>query len=43
MRVAMNLQVDARSPIPTRQLAEQLKRVIERGDVPRGTRHGGVT
>jgi DNA-binding transcriptional regulator YhcF (GntR family) len=36
MRIAMNLQVDAQSPIPIRrQLTEQLKRVIESGGVPR--------
>jgi GntR family transcriptional regulator len=36
MRTGMNLQVDARSPIPIRrQLTEQLKRVIESGGVPR--------
>jgi DNA-binding transcriptional regulator YhcF (GntR family) len=36
MRIAMNLQVDAQSPIPIRrQLTEQLKHVIESGGVPR--------
>src|SRR5919106_1024165 len=36
MRIAMNLQVDAQSPIPIRrQLAEQLKHAIESGGVPR--------
>jgi GntR family transcriptional regulator len=36
MAMAMNLQVDAQSPIPIRrQLTEQLKRVIENGGVPR--------
>src|SRR5438132_13044174 len=36
MKVAMNLAVDAQSPIPIRrQLTEQLKHVIESGGVPR--------
>jgi GntR family transcriptional regulator len=36
MRIAMNLTVDAQSPIPIRrQLTEQLKHVIESGGVPR--------
>src|SRR6185295_11667410 len=36
MRIAMNLTVDARSPIPIRrQLTEQLKHAIESGVVPR--------
>src|SRR6267142_2461829 len=36
MKVAMNLAVDAQSPIPIRrQLTEQLKHVIDRGGVPR--------
>ena len=36
MTIAMNLQVDAHSPIPIRrQLTEQLKHVIEGGGVPR--------
>jgi DNA-binding transcriptional regulator YhcF (GntR family) len=36
MRIAMDLQVDAQSPIPMRrQLAEQLKHIIEAGGVPR--------
>src|SRR4249920_1966501 len=36
MSLAMNLQVDAHSPIPIRrQLTEQLKHVIEGGGVPR--------
>jgi DNA-binding transcriptional regulator YhcF (GntR family) len=36
MKIAMNLQVDAQSPIPIRrQLTEQLKHVIEGGGVPR--------
>jgi GntR family transcriptional regulator len=36
MAVALNLQIDARSPIPIRrQLTEQLKHVIESGGVPR--------
>ncbi len=35
MTIAMNLKVDARSPIPMRrQLTEQLKHVIESGGVP---------
>jgi GntR family transcriptional regulator len=35
MKTAMNLQVDAQSPIPIRrQLTEQLKHVIESGGVP---------
>jgi DNA-binding transcriptional regulator YhcF (GntR family) len=35
MRIAMNLTVDAQSPIPIRrQLTEQLKHVIESGGVP---------
>jgi GntR family transcriptional regulator len=37
MKVAMNLKVDGRSPIPIRrQLTERLKHVIESGGVPRG-------
>ena len=36
MKVALNLAVDAQSPIPIRrQLTEQLKHVIDRGGVPR--------
>jgi len=36
MKIAMNLTVDAQSPIPIRrQLTEQLKHVIESGGVPR--------
>src|SRR5436853_6425807 len=36
MKVAMNLPVDAHSPIPVRrQLTEQLKHVSDRGGVPR--------
>src|SRR6185503_15801020 len=36
MKFAMNLQVDARSPIPIRrQLTEQLKHAIEGGGIPR--------
>src|SRR5512146_3250299 len=37
MGIAMDLRVDAHSPIPIRrQLTEQLKHVIEGGGVPRG-------
>ena len=36
MKIALNLTVDAQSPIPIRrQLTEQLKHVIESGGVPR--------
>src|ERR1700752_5434073 len=36
MRIAMNLTVDAHTPIPIRRdLTEQLKHVIESGGVPR--------
>src|SRR3989304_3526920 len=37
MSIAMNLKIDAHSPIPIRrQLTEQLKHVIESGGVARG-------